>query len=111
MPELPDVEGFRQVVLCHGTRARRGRRRPLGDDRSWRDGRGLVDGLRRRTIVDARRHGKWLTVVTDGPQLLLHFGMTGSLRWCEDVTPPPVAMTLALPSIRRAITRRSPSRK
>ena len=87
MPELPDVEGFRQVVLCHGTRAR------VVDVvvhsativRGVTVG-GLVDGLRRRTIVDARRHGKWLTVVTDGPQLLLHFGMTGSLRWCEDVT-------------------------
>ncbi|GAA0541409.1 DNA-formamidopyrimidine glycosylase [Saccharopolyspora thermophila] len=47
--------------------------------------------LRRRYFTDPQRHGKWLLIPTAGsakgaagfPRLLLHFGMTGNLRWCE----------------------------
>src|SRR5439155_14502079 len=33
---------------------------------------------------DPDRHGKWLMCWTDGPALLLHFGMTGDLVWSGD---------------------------
>ena len=29
------------------------------------------------------RTGKWLGLATDGPSLVVHFGMTGSFIWCE----------------------------
>lgn len=36
-----------------------------------------------RRFCDPRRHGKWLIAITDGPALLMHFGMTGGLHWAR----------------------------
>jgi formamidopyrimidine-DNA glycosylase len=75
VPELPDVEGFRRTfALCaegkrvHGVRAQL---KPAG----------LGRALGGRRFASARRHGKLLVCPTDGPALLLHFGMTGSFVW------------------------------
>lgn len=85
MPELPDVEGFRRVaaqavgrrvadVRVHDSQVLR----PREPDRFART-------LRGRTAKCPWRHGKWLVVPMDDgfPAVLLHFGMTGSLRWCS----------------------------
>jgi formamidopyrimidine-DNA glycosylase len=79
MPELGDVEGFRRTVeRLEGTRV---------------DGVEVLDpgvlrnisavnfraALRGRRIDHATRIGKWLIVTTDGPTVVFHFGMTGSL--------------------------------
>lgn len=89
MPELPDVEGFREVLdscardmlirhvevydtgVLHGVSARRLRRELEG-----------------RRFKEPGRHGKWLIARTDGPALLLHFGMTGSLLCCRPADEP-----------------------
>lgn len=82
MPELPDVEGFRAVLAEHGT----GRRivhvavADAGVLRGVSAAR-LARAMRGRRIGDPERHGKWLITRTDGPSLLLHFGMTGELHW------------------------------
>ncbi len=80
MPELPDVEAFREVLascarnqriehvevydagVLHGVTAARLRR-----------------DLEGRRFKEPQRHGKWLLARTDGPTVLLHFGMTGQL--------------------------------
>jgi formamidopyrimidine-DNA glycosylase len=88
MPELPDVEGFREVLAEHGA-GRRVRRVDVADA-------GVVHGvtarqldrrLRGRTFAEPLRHGKWLIARTDGPTVLIHFGMTGSLRWASPAEP------------------------
>ncbi|MFI9823404.1 Fpg/Nei family DNA glycosylase [Streptomyces sp. NPDC052013] len=84
MPELPDVEVFREVLescaqgrvvrrvdvydagVLHGVSARR-----------------LREALEGRRFTGAERHGKWLLARTGGPLVLLHFGMTGRLV-CAD---------------------------
>ncbi|WP_019884236.1 Fpg/Nei family DNA glycosylase [Streptomyces purpureus] len=84
MPELPDVEGFREVLarcaqgkritgvevhdvgVLHGVGAERLRRRLEG-----------------RRFTEPGRHGKWLLARTDGPTVLMHFGMTGQLVCCR----------------------------
>ncbi|MFJ7999716.1 Fpg/Nei family DNA glycosylase [Streptomyces sp. NPDC096310] len=84
MPELPDVETFRTVLdscaggrtvqrvevrdtgVLHGVSAARFRRE--------------LEGCR---FAESERHGKWLLARTDGPTLLLHFGMTGQLVCCR----------------------------
>jgi formamidopyrimidine-DNA glycosylase len=80
MPELPDVEGFREV-LADCARGRVIRHVDVRDP-------GVLHGVsahRLRTALEGRRfteperHGKWLLAHTGGPTLLLHFGMTGSL--------------------------------
>ncbi|HEV7628221.1 MAG TPA: DNA-formamidopyrimidine glycosylase family protein, partial [Streptomyces sp.] len=84
MPELPDVEAFRKVLdscarnelieevevydtgVLHGVSARRLRQE--------------LEGCR---FKEPQRHGKWLLARTDGPTVLLHFGMTGQLLCCR----------------------------
>jgi formamidopyrimidine-DNA glycosylase len=82
VPELPDVEGFKRVLSEHAA----GRQitgievRDAGVIR----GRTVVDfvgSLSGRVFAEPARAGKWLLAPTDGPTLLAHFGMTGSLLW------------------------------
>jgi len=44
----------------------------------------LDEALRARRFDQPERLGKWLIAWTDGPALLLHFGMTGDLIWSGD---------------------------
>lgn len=88
MPELPDVEGFRAVLARHaaGHRVRRVVVRDAGVLRGI-TARQLHGRLRDCRFAAPERHGKWLIARTDGPTVLLHFGMTGSLLWAHDRTP------------------------
>ena len=82
MPELPDVEGFRRRLARHGAgrRIREIEVLDAGVVRNTRPAtlRRLLEG---RRLASPERRGKWLLAPTDGPTLLLHFGMTGSLEW------------------------------
>jgi formamidopyrimidine-DNA glycosylase len=82
VPELPDVEGFRRVFATHAAGKRiRGVHRV---DRSMLRNVGaarLARALEGRQFTSPRRHGKLLICPTDGPTLILHFGMTGGLIW------------------------------
>jgi formamidopyrimidine-DNA glycosylase len=90
MPELADVEGFRRVLAEHAV-GRRIKRVEVFDPGVLRgvSAPRLGERLRGRRFRPPRRHGKWLIVpVSDGhgdePTVLLHFGMTGSLRWAAE---------------------------
>lgn len=87
MPELPDVEGFRRVLSEHGE-GRRIERVHVLDDGVLRDTtpRALGRALSGRRFTEPGRVGKWLLGHTDGPTVLLHFGMTGELLWCPERT-------------------------
>ncbi|MEU9239674.1 DNA-formamidopyrimidine glycosylase family protein [Streptomyces sp. NPDC048385] len=90
MPELPDVEGFREVLDSCG----RGHRVRRVDVRDAGVLRGVgVRRLRRevegRRLGTPRRHGKLLVApVGDGPALVWHFGMTGRLIAASADDPP-----------------------
>ena len=82
VPELPDVDGFRRVLLQHA----------VGErivDIEVRDAGSSGSGRRRTSCPlsadgfspSRRESGKWLMAPTDGPTLLAHFGMTGNLVW------------------------------
>ncbi|MFG3719550.1 Fpg/Nei family DNA glycosylase [Streptomyces massasporeus] len=80
MPELPDVEGFRQVLeSC--AKGRLIRRVDVRDEGVLHgvDARRLREALEGRRFGTPERHGKWLLARTGGPTLALHFGMTGRL--------------------------------
>src|SRR6202034_4699645 len=89
MPELPDVEGFRGVLADHAT-GQCVERVDAADAGVLRrvTARQLDDALRGRCFARPQRHGKWLIAPTDGPTVLFHFGMTGSLQWLERGRPP-----------------------
>ncbi|MEV6316533.1 DNA-formamidopyrimidine glycosylase family protein [Streptomyces sp. NPDC051776] len=89
MPELPDVEAFRDVLAscAEGRRIRHvevkdsGVLHGVGAER-------LRSGLEGHRFAEPERHGKWLLAPTDGPTVLLHFGMTGELVCCSSGDPP-----------------------
>ena len=85
MPELPDVEGFRRGFAAHaeGRQIRGVRSVDRGMLRNSSPS-GLGRALKGRRLASPRRHGKLLICATDGPALLLHFGMTGSFVWGGD---------------------------
>jgi formamidopyrimidine-DNA glycosylase len=82
MPELPDVEGFRRVLAEHAE-GHTVERVEVLDAGVLRDVRptDLDRAVTGRRLRAPERHGKWLLAHTDGPTVMLHFGMTGDLRW------------------------------
>ncbi len=88
MPELPDVEGFRAVLARHAT-GQCIERVDVTDSGVLRGvtARELDDALRGHCFEGPERHGKWLIARTDGPAVLLHFGMTGSVEWLQRGAP------------------------
>jgi formamidopyrimidine-DNA glycosylase len=85
MPELPDVEHFKRRFA----RAAAGRRVAeilVTDPGILRNATApeLDRALRGHRFDQPRRRGKWLIAGTDGPALLLHFGMTGDISWAPD---------------------------
>jgi formamidopyrimidine-DNA glycosylase len=82
MPELPDVEGFRRYLGRHG-QGRSVRAVEVLDPALVRNrsARSLARALTGSAIGTPARHGKWLITPIGDVELLLHFGMTGGLRW------------------------------
>ena len=87
MPELPDVEHFRRTLAEFGS-GRLIREVLVTDPGILRNAYEIeVDrALRGRRLGDPERRGKWLIAPTDGPALLIHFGMTGDLLWSPDAS-------------------------
>jgi formamidopyrimidine-DNA glycosylase len=85
VPELPDVERFRRFFALHATGQAVLSVEAL-DPAIVRNAtpKALDQALRGHRFDEPRRHGKWLLAGTDGPVLLLHFGMTGDLIWSGD---------------------------
>jgi formamidopyrimidine-DNA glycosylase len=85
LPELVDVEGFRRVAEhAVDRKVRTVRTHDAGVLRGVTPAR-LSEALTGRRFGRPWRHGKWLILPVGGAdgELLLHFGMTGSLHWCS----------------------------
>jgi formamidopyrimidine-DNA glycosylase len=85
MPELPDVEHLRRT-WARDTAGRTIRRTVVTDPGILRGDvtPDVLDAaLRGRRLEEPDRIGKWLLARTDGPTVILHFGMDGGLRWAE----------------------------
>lgn len=98
MPELPDVETMRRYLEATSLYQEIEKvdvRAPilLADDRTSdsRAGERVEEVLVGRSFVATRRHGKYLSVTLDGEAdgdeqaLLLHFGMTGGLKYFKEM--------------------------
>jgi formamidopyrimidine-DNA glycosylase len=85
VPELPDVESYRRFFAHHAV-GRTVRSVVVPDPTILRNCSPdtLERALRDRRFEDPQRLGKWLICWTNGPALLLHFGMTGFLVWSGD---------------------------
>lgn len=91
MPELPDVEGFKRVLIRSALRKTINRvvvsdARILGN----LSARVLESRLQGARLLAGRRHGKHLMASIDrGGWLVLHFGMTGGLHFVRDLDEEP----------------------
>jgi formamidopyrimidine-DNA glycosylase len=85
VPELPDVEAYRRFFARHAA-GRVVRRTIVPDPTILRNTtpHEFDAAVRNRRFEDPERVGKWLLCWTDGPAILLHFGMTGDLVWSGD---------------------------
>lgn len=84
MPELPEVETTRRGLLPWLQRAKISdviiRQRQL----RWPIPRNLKQLLTGQTVVDIHRRGKYLVFDFDAGHMLVHLGMSGSLRIVDD---------------------------
>lgn len=88
MPELPEVEVTRRGIATRLTATRLDRavlrtptlRYPIPAD--------LAQQIAGRTLVAAKRRGKYLLLDFSAGHLLVHLGMSGSLRFVAPDTPP-----------------------
>ena len=85
MPELPDVESFKQYL--DATALHKPIAKTTVDDERILSGisaQQLGQRLKGASLEGSRRHGKYLFAdISDGNWLLLHFGMTGELAYSE----------------------------
>nr|WP_315229240.1 bifunctional DNA-formamidopyrimidine glycosylase/DNA-(apurinic or apyrimidinic site) lyase [uncultured Limnohabitans sp.] len=86
MPELPEVEVTRLSFADRIAGARITGVR-VGKPLRWSLGCG-PQSLRGRVVLGVRRRGKYLLVDLDKGLLLWHLGMSGSLRFSDDRSPP-----------------------
>jgi formamidopyrimidine-DNA glycosylase len=83
VPELPDVEGFRRYFSRYATdRPIEAVDVPAPDVLRNTTPQLLGRALRGQRFTATERRGKWLLAYTDDSAVLIvHFGMTGGLRW------------------------------
>lgn len=84
MPELPEVEttrrGLQPLVAGQTIRSLRVREPRL----RWPVEPSLDRRLRNRKVLELARRGKYLLICTDAGTLLVHLGMSGSLRFLPE---------------------------
>ncbi|WP_428100255.1 bifunctional DNA-formamidopyrimidine glycosylase/DNA-(apurinic or apyrimidinic site) lyase [Candidatus Rariloculus sp.] len=90
MPELPEVEttrrGLGPFIVGKSIESLEVREPRL----RWPVPRDLDEKLSNRCIVRLGRRGKYLLIVTDGGTLVVHLGMSGSLRYLPEPRSPGV---------------------
>lgn len=88
MPELPEVEVTRRGI-ARQVEGRRIERAVLRTPTlRYPIPAGLARRLAGRPLLAAKRRGKYLLLDCDGGHLLIHLGMSGSLRFVAPGTPP-----------------------
>ena len=80
MPELPEVETTRRGILPHCQQQTIKEVVIRNRNLRWPVATSLAAQLRQQIIKDVRRRAKYLLLVTDSGTLILHLGMSGSLR-------------------------------
>ena len=83
MPELPEVETTRRGIEPHLVDTRIEQLIVREHRLRWRVPATLAQRLCRATISGVRRRAKYLLVGTDAGTLIIHLGMSGSLRLVE----------------------------
>lgn len=88
MPELPEVEVTRRGIEKHVSGTRLDRAVLRTPTLRYPIPAGLARTLAGRPLIETKRRGKYLLLDFDGGHLLIHLGMSGSLRFVAPDTPP-----------------------
>lgn len=88
MPELPEVEVTRRGITQRVEGARLDRAVLRTPSLRYPIPAGLARKLAGRTLIEVKRRGKYLLLDFGGGHLLIHLGMSGSLRFVAPVTAP-----------------------
>lgn len=88
MPELPEVETTRRGIEPYVTGQRIAGVEVREPRLRWRVPPGLSQKLKDARVVGVDRRGKYLLLKTSAGTLILHLGMSGSLRMVADELPP-----------------------
>jgi formamidopyrimidine-DNA glycosylase len=88
MPELPEVETTRRGIIPHVTGHEIIRVIVRNRQLRWPVARRLEDIITGQTIHAVRRRAKYLLFTLDTGTLILHLGMSGSLRIVNAIVPP-----------------------
>src|SRR6185436_6319353 len=80
MPELPEVETTRRGIAPLITGRRVVRVTVRNPQLRWRVPAGLARNLSGQTINEVARRAKYLLLATDAGSVIIHLGMSGSLR-------------------------------
>ena len=100
MPELPEVENTRQYLLRSGLAGRRLGAPEITWAKTVREPSvgEFIEGVAGRRVTDVNRRGKYLSApLDDGQYLVLHLGMTGSLRIHDAGQEPPPMLRHTFP--------------
>lgn len=87
MPELPEVEITRQGIAPHVTDRRVSGMNIHNPNLRWRVPAGLENNLVGRKVDNVSRRAKYLLLNTAGGSVIIHLGMSGSLRILHPGTP------------------------
>ncbi|MFP5344618.1 MAG: bifunctional DNA-formamidopyrimidine glycosylase/DNA-(apurinic or apyrimidinic site) lyase, partial [Gammaproteobacteria bacterium] len=88
MPELPEVETTRRGILPHVQGARVAEVIVRNARLRWKVEPGLKRELPGQTVRAVERRAKYLLLRCDAGTLILHLGMSGSLRMLGQAAPP-----------------------
>jgi formamidopyrimidine-DNA glycosylase len=90
MPELPDVETLRRYFDATALHQEIGDVAVRSGQVLEQTARRTLEGLSGRSFEGTRRHGKYMFAGVDsGDWLVLHFGMTGDLKYFKDMQKDP----------------------
>jgi formamidopyrimidine-DNA glycosylase len=84
MPELPEVETTRRGILPHVKKQRVINIVVRQSSLRWPVPRSLKQNLKNQTIEDIQRRAKYLLFSTPSGHLIIHLGMSGSLRMVKN---------------------------
>ena len=88
MPELPEVETTRRGIAPHVKNNKIKNVVVRQADLRWPVSRNLRQKLNGQEILDVQRRAKYLLFVTSAGHLIIHLGMSGSLRMVKSQTKP-----------------------
>ncbi|KPU83039.1 5-hydroxymethyluracil DNA glycosylase [Psychromonas sp. PRT-SC03] len=88
MPELPEVETTRRGISAHIIAEKITQIKIRQQQLRWKIPRNLNDHLLHKTLLSVERRAKYLLLNFESGTLLMHLGMSGSLRICAHDSPP-----------------------